>query len=337
MNYKNPTYYYPNDEELRKILISNMQLTTLESVEREEISQSSFSLLEKITIANGDSFVFKTVNTYLLDEIKVHMLINDQFINAAKILFFESQLRQRKHFFLMEFIPDLTPFYAEFDISDDMLFDFMHRLARFHTDNTDAPKKYMGQILQLGCKWYQRFITHLSAQVSKVFALQSDESIWLDEIDAKFKELSEQVPQLFQEVVNSPLTIVHGDLNPGNIIVVDSEGGKKLKVIDWGMAHFDTSLIDVGHFLDSIGGIVNQGLQDELLTYYLEETPEIYPYCSDIDTLFLIGKIMHYMFYINFQSLATLQGWVSPNYFLQQLQYELVYLMGLISEKIVKI
>jgi aminoglycoside phosphotransferase (APT) family kinase protein len=80
------------------------------------------------------------------------------------------------------------------------------------------------------------------------------------------------LPSIREHLVRSGVTIIHGDVHPGNVIVRNAKTGGRVVLIDWGRARAGSPLEDVASWLHSVGCWEPQARRrhDTLLRAYLD-------------------------------------------------------------------
>ncbi|MFW9997596.1 MAG: phosphotransferase [Candidatus Odinarchaeota archaeon] len=124
------------------------------------------------------------------------------------------------------------------------------------------------------------------------------------------------------------LVLVHGDFDSGNIIVFDNN---EVAVIDWGMAHLDTPILDISHLFSSLQGLLPVDQYRALVNHYFRSTAYFWGSTPDRWNVIRVGQIMHHLYYLHHQTKCIKNGWVEPDYFSERIYRKFSYFKSLLS------
>ena len=270
-------------------------------VDRQLVCQGPFSIVERV-IFEGDtlrSMILKSIRPAQTNELRAHRLASSFPICAAPLVTSsETNISTGTPWLLMDEIPDQ---HNGTSWTPEQLTDVLVELAKLHRAFIQNPVSLeQAELLCCDSTWLKR----VSAMLPEVFQqLNRDYSFSLP-LNVR-ERLSQQVVALAIQAEQLPRTLVHGDFDPGNVVMVSEE---RIAALDWGLAHCNVPLVDVAHMV----GRFDEATAWMMAVRYFEtlDLPEfpLHP-TEDILKFVALGDYLHQVFFLWWHSQAVLSGW----------------------------
>jgi len=130
------------------------------------------------------------------------------------------------------------------------------------------------------------------------------------EVQRRFRD---RLADLSGKLDGYALTLVHGDFDQGNLVLLD---GGRVAALDWGLAHVNIPLVDLAHMVGSFDVATKRSLSSTYLDVL--DLPDQFPARSEETVLQFVelGDLVHKTFFIWWHSTIVVNGWVKPERYL---------------------
>lgn len=202
---------------------------------RELIRETGISVVERIYFSSGtpETVVLKTTLYELQAEWPVHRFVSNLPINAAS--------------FIQASLSTISPWLLTHDIGQTSNLE----TAEPSTDDIGLALEMLAEAHALSRNWTElerlipdrsiSSIKHDIIPTAKKALKTIGQSINAD-VEAKFHA---GLNRANSELANTPLTLVHGDFDPGNLVYTQG----RWRALDWGLAHRNVPLVDIAHMV----------------------------------------------------------------------------------------
>ena len=130
------------------------------------------------------------------------------------------------------------------------------------------------------------------------------------EVQRRFRD---RLADLSGKLDGYALTLVHGDFDQGNLVLLD---GGRVAALDWGLAHVNIPLVDLAHMVGSFDVATKRSLSSTYLDVL--NLPDRFPMRSEETVLQFVelGDLVHKTFFIWWHSTLVANGWGKPERYL---------------------
>lgn len=254
-------------------------------------------------------------------EILVHEYSNNYKLNAPFFYYgkMSNSIENDCNYIIMEYLEDYLHLYNI--LEDELYFEAVRALGELHLTSMQQIKskslKNQDQIPVYDVEWYINNINKIVFDLGR-FAIQNPSSDLLTkQLISKFQLKIPKIKKYLFEIKDIPLSIVHGDFDSGNIIFRKKIRSGTVEAIDWGHGHIGPPIIDIAHLVNSLG-YIDYDTKIRLISEYLKACRPIYNQNVPFTYLIIGGTILHYLYHLNFKLKAVNEGYVEPNFFLEQ-------------------
>ena len=261
-------------------------------------------------------------------EIKVHQYVNSLRINAPYFFYGKSNVsndkrftsgRNGSNFIIMEFVENYLHLYNI--LEDELYFEAVRLLGELHLQSMQKIDylKNQVQIPVYDVKWYMDNVDRIIFEISRLSIHYSHPEYLPKELISTLQRSVNKIKYYLNEIIEIPNTMVHGDFDSGNIIYFQK--GKhtgNVKVLDWGHGHIGSPVIDIAHLFNSLG-YFDYDRKIMLLAEYLKTCRHLYSKNVEFSILIIAGTIVHYLYHLNLKLNAIKEGYVQPEFFVEQI------------------
>lgn len=131
------------------------------------------------------------------------------------------------------------------------------------------------------------------------------------------RRFQEHLENLSARLADYTLTLVHGDFDRGNLVLLS---GGRVAALDWGLAHVNLPLVDLAHMVGSFDTAAKLLASSAYLDAL--DLPEQYPAHSEETVLQFVelGNLVHKIFFIWWHSTIVANGWVKSDKYLDTIR-----------------
>ncbi|MHA2295754.1 MAG: phosphotransferase family protein [Candidatus Hodarchaeales archaeon] len=331
----------PDDKQLIEDL-EKIGYTGVKQIKRRRMDSSPFTIIEEIIFnhkSKNHSMICKSLLPDLFgDEVIIHRAVSDMPINGPT--FYHGTCKSKDPCYLLmenlnfQFLYNFLDFYT--------LKEVVQMLANFQNSYKKNKNLKSLPLKDYGVEWYtsKKHIKDCLVIVEKMVIdkqiMNEDlKPISMDEyndfVNNYYKlidmiiEFSSELP----EKVYKGLILAHGDFDSGNIVIMNETND--VAVIDWGMSHLDTPLLDISHLFSSLQGLLPLDEHRTLVNHYFKSTSHFWGKNPDRWNLLRVGQVLHQLYYFHFQSRAIKNEWVKPNYYSERIYRKFNYFRNLLN------
>jgi thiamine kinase-like enzyme len=323
----------PSNEFLVNVFNQFSQKKAKKVIKREFYDKSLYSMLEFLTFdISNEKFVLKTLKRPVKQEIIIHRFVNDFAINGATFVAGFSSDFLNLHFIIMSFIKNITPvfIYEENDLLDDYIL-LAKNLGDLHVKSRSNIKKLrLENIIQFNSEYYQKLLDKFSEKLPMLSKKINHELYLTPDTIEIFLQHIDPIKNSLASIKNLRRTLVHGDLDFGNIFFKPSESTKQIIVIDWGLSHIDLPIIDMANLLNSLQTL-SEDDRKLVLDSYLNVALKNFPKNYSLENFESIGMILHKLFFIEFQLNTLEMSSTSIEDFYEQIHNALISITELVN------
>ena len=272
------------------------------------LRKTSLSIVERIAKTEGTTAILKTVHPALRHEARVHELAARFRICAARLLA-TSAPDEDPAWLLIE---DLGEDAGKGALLPEQIAQALIDLAALHRHYAAESVILYSDILRCDSAWLEEMRRDLPAtfaHLQRVHGLDIDGQVQR-RFDARLAHLAETLERY-------PLTLVHGDFDPGNLARLDDD---RVAAFDWGLGHANVPLVDLAHMI----GALDAENRIPIVAAYLEALDLTDPYAATseaaIARLVELGDQLHKVFFIRWHSRIVVNGWGPAQPYLDTLQ-----------------
>jgi len=174
-------------------------------------------------------------------------------------------------------------------------------LAQLHRAYIQNPAPLeQAELLCCDNPWYEK----VGATLPEIFQ-QLDRDYDLSLPSDVRDRVSQQIVALAVQVERLPRTLVHGDFDPGNVVMISED---QIAALDWGLAHCNVPLIDVAHMVGRFDAATSRSMA---VRYFEALDLPVFPLRSKEDVLkfVVLGDYLHQVFFLWWHSHVVLSGW----------------------------
>ncbi len=270
-------------------------------IERQLVRQGPLSIVERVVFGCPTlrPMILKTIRPALASELRAHRLASPFPICAAPLVASsETDASAGAPWLLMEEVHDR---HNDTSWSLEQLTHALVELAQLHRYYIQNPVPLeQAELLCCDGPWYERVGTTLSEtfqQLDRDYGLSLPSDV-RDRVSQQIVALAVQVEQL-------PRTLVHGDFDPGNVVMFSED---RIAALDWGLAHCNVPLVDVAHMVGRFDAATSRSMA---VRYFEALDLPVFPLRSKEDVLKFValGDYLHQVFFLWWHSRVVSYGW----------------------------
>ncbi|HJP30391.1 MAG TPA: aminoglycoside phosphotransferase family protein [Candidatus Latescibacteria bacterium] len=261
---------------------------------RSTIDQRDLSHLERLCLHRSDAdttAVLKTTCPALAHERRAYTLVQDHPICAAELIAAGDCSQLHDTWLLLSDVPglpfeDVTAVEAAQALAD---LGHMHRAFLGRSDLlTHLPRRDLPWLAE-----------HADETVADLLQLVSSGDLELDE--ASIQAYRQRLLTSAARRRDDPLTLMHGDFDPGNLVRLASG---RFAALDWGLSHLNTPLVDLAHMAERFSPAQQHDLAERFLciTGLSGYSPE---------EALTTGLVWHRAFFVRWHTRAAAKGWIA--------------------------
>lgn len=275
---------------------------------RATIHRGHLSLVERLRVRRSGTdttAVLKTVCPALSHERHVHAAVQDYAICAPVLLAAHDANDDHDAWLLLSDV-DEVPFD---DLTPDQAAEALVELAAVHRAYLGVPN--LAGVPRRDPSWLAE---HAEETAERLLHLRRWQGLQVDE------ELVHGYPcrlRVLAEQHGLQLALVHGDFDPGNLVLLPSG---KFAALDWGLGHLNTPLVDFAHMAERFSTTEQSRLASDFA-----DAAGLSGRTSK--QLLEIGLLAHRAFFVWWHSLITSEGWAP----LEGFQQAITQRVGLIA------
>ncbi len=276
----------------------------LQVLKRRTLRRSALSAVERLTLSSTTGqvteYILKTTRPELSHERRVYRLLKGFKLCPARLVG-DGITREGNPWFMMTPVDEVREI-EETDV--DAIEDSLRLLAEVHRhfigtrDRAGVPQWDIAWIMS---QWPDTWevLTRLGSALD------------LTGLDrSTLQAYGERLHQLRESSRNFPITLVHGDFDPGNLVAARDGIG----VLDWGLSHLNTPLIDLAHMVERFPNETRARLSRVYLdTVCLDVS------MSEIDAV-RTGGLIHRAFFVWWHTMMIDRGWASAEDLIEVVQ-----------------
>lgn len=282
-------------------------------IRRRMIHQSYFSQVERIILelqqGERKSYILKSLSDPLKHEVINHRMVSNTDLVAARALASMYDERREHYWILME---DVEFRYLHEQPSLENLKATVEKLAHFHLNFIPITSKIDKQrVLRHDHRWY---LTE-GERITRRIGFFSEKNIY--KVDGRsmdgFNKFIQNLPIFISEVEKLPITLIHGDFDCGNVVLIKKDGGnERIGAMDWGLSHIDLPLLDLAHLLSSVSVWHSEKrIREVMRSYYNIVAPvmglneKFNSFCHKIH----LGEALHNLYFVDWFTECILNNW----------------------------
>ncbi len=284
------------------------QATGTDLAARYTLSKTSLSIVERVARTDGTTAILKTVHPALRREARVHELAACFRICAAHLLA-ASAPDEDPAWLLIE---DLGEGAGKGALRPEQIAQALIDLAALHRHYATKSVSLDSDIPRCDGTWLEEMRLHMPAtftHLQRVHGLDIDGQVQ--------RRFDTRLAHLAETLEHYPLTLVHGDFDPGNLARLDDG---RVAALDWGLGHANVPLVDLAHMI----GALDAESRIPIAAAYLEALDLPAPYAATseaaIARLVELGDQLHKVFFIRWHSRIVVNGWGPARPYLDTLQ-----------------
>ena len=328
-------YIIPRNVDINIIFQKIIGSNEIQIVKREQIDKNQFSCIEKITCSDSSVFVLKSISNLMKSEIKVHQYVNSLRLNAPYFFYGKSGVGGRDqsiNYIIMEFLDNYLHLYNI--LEDELYYEAVRSLGEMHLHSMHKIDQLLEQIKIpiYDIPWYLENVDRIIFEISRLSIHYPNPEYLPMELISKLQRSASTIKSYLKEIKDIPNTLVHGDFDSGNLIFFQK--GKhvgNVKVLDWGHGHIGPPVIDIAHLFNSLG-YFDYDRKIVLLAEYLKACRPLYSKNVEFSLLIIAGTIVHYLYHLNFKLKAISEGYVQPEFFIEQIHKRVSILTKILSQ-----
>ena len=282
---------------------SNMlsQIMQAPLIERQLMHQGPLSIVERVVFGAAAlrPMILKTIRPALASELRAHRLASSFPICAAPLVASsETDASAGTQWLLMDEVHDR---HNDTSWTPEQLTYALVELAQLHRAYIQNPAPLeQAELLCCDNPWYEK----VGATLPEIFQ-QLDRDYDLSLPSDVRDRVSQQIVALAVQVERLPRTLVHGDFDPGNVVMISED---RIAALDWGLAHCNVPLIDVAHMVGRFDAATSRSMA---VRYFEALDLPVFPLRSKEDVLkfVVLGDYLHQVFFLWWHSHMVLSGW----------------------------